>query len=312
MTAENPVRDRIVDVKPSLWLELTPHCNLSCKFCYNPWRPENPTSYVRAPSPEDIIARAHRLTTRMNFSYVALSGGEPLLFRGLEKVVTALADQVKWLVLTTNGVYLSRARANRLFSAGLTSVQVPLMAASARIHDEISGRESWFSAVRALAISLQTGFRTSATFVLTKTNAVELPKVVGLLADLGVRRLIVNRLQDGGSSIENSESLKIGEEDRLHAIAEASKIAAKHGVAIINVPSARSSSTKNSSDRAWGRWALSPDGSLKLCNLSEESLGTIDDLSDDFLDRLANDLIEGRIMDYRDSINNCRCLDRGE
>ena len=25
--------------RPSLWLELTAHCNLNCAFCYNEWRP---------------------------------------------------------------------------------------------------------------------------------------------------------------------------------------------------------------------------------------------------------------------------------
>ena len=68
-----------------------------------------------------------RVTTRLGVTKVRLTGGEPLLRRDLDSLVSLLGeiDGVSDLTLTTNGVLLSR-RAEALAAAGLDRVTVSL------------------------------------------------------------------------------------------------------------------------------------------------------------------------------------------
>jgi cyclic pyranopterin phosphate synthase len=118
---ERPLRD--------LRISVTDRCNLRCTYCmprqvYGPGH-EFMHSEELLSFPE--IARLARVFARLGVNKIRLTGGEPLLRSGLERLVGELSviPGVSDLALTTNGLALA-ARAQRLADAGLGRVTVSL------------------------------------------------------------------------------------------------------------------------------------------------------------------------------------------
>jgi len=116
-TLERPLRN--------LRLSVTDRCNLRCQYCM----PEE--DYVWLPR-EDIlhfeeIARLVDVFADLGVDKVRLTGGEPLLRKDLDRLVSLLAanPRIKDLAMTTNGVLLAE-QAMALRAAGLHRVTVSL------------------------------------------------------------------------------------------------------------------------------------------------------------------------------------------
>jgi hypothetical protein len=190
----------------------------------------------------------------------------------------------------------------------LSAVQVPLLAATPAVHDHLSGRSSWKWAIRALALGLEAGISTAATFVATAANVDELPLVAGLLREIGVRHLVVNEMHPEGSARGRTE---LATEPSLlrDALARARRSAAGGGLQVSFIP-ATGVGQQQQSVAGWGRLAVTTNAQLKLCNQSELTLGSLAELSDCALDRVLYDLSTDAAASYRDRVDRCRCFDR--
>ncbi len=108
-----------------LRISVTDRCNLRCAYCM----PEE--EYVWLPRPDlltfEELTRVTRVMTGLGVGHVRLTGGEPLLRKGLPVLVEALArvDGVRDLAMTTNGVLLG-GMAAPLRDAGLSRITVSL------------------------------------------------------------------------------------------------------------------------------------------------------------------------------------------
>jgi len=133
-TLGRPLRDLRVSV--------TDRCNLRCTYCM-PAEVFGP-GYAFLPRAEILtfeeIARVVRLMTDLGVRKVRLTGGEPLLRRGLPELVRQLAalKGVEDLALTTNGILLA-ALAPALREAGLHRVTVSLDALDPEVYRRMSG-----------------------------------------------------------------------------------------------------------------------------------------------------------------------------
>ncbi len=121
----SPARDTFGRPLRNLRLSVTDRCNLRCAYCM----PEE--EYVWLPR-EDILtfeeaAGLVDVFTDLGVDKVRLTGGEPLLRNGLERLVTLLAanPRLRDLAITTNGILLAE-RAAALRAAGLHRVTVSL------------------------------------------------------------------------------------------------------------------------------------------------------------------------------------------
>ena len=117
--------DRLGRPLGSLRLSVTDRCNLRCRYCM----PE--PDYVWLPR-ESILSfeeltRIAQVFGSLGAGKVRLTGGEPLLRQGIERLVTQLAEtpEVREIALTTNGLLLAR-HATSLRRAGLDRVTVSL------------------------------------------------------------------------------------------------------------------------------------------------------------------------------------------
>jgi GTP 3',8-cyclase len=109
-----------------LRVSLTDRCNLRCTYCMPaaglPW-----LSRDQLLRPHEVVRLIRIAVTRLGVTKVRLTGGEPLLAKHLEEIITATAAlrPRPELTLTTNGVLLAR-RAEALARAGLDRVNVSL------------------------------------------------------------------------------------------------------------------------------------------------------------------------------------------
>jgi cyclic pyranopterin phosphate synthase len=120
-----PLVDRLARPLGSLRISVTDRCNLRCEYCM----PEE--EYVWLPRHDILqfeeIVRLARAFTTLGVRRVRITGGEPLLRRGLPDLVRQLAsvDGIDDLALTTNGVLLGDL-APVLRDAGLHRITVSL------------------------------------------------------------------------------------------------------------------------------------------------------------------------------------------
>jgi cyclic pyranopterin phosphate synthase len=152
-----------------LRISLTDRCNFRCRYCM-PVEVFGP-GYRFLPR-EDLlsfeeIVRLAGLLVPLGIGKVRLTGGEPLLRRGVEDLVAMLAaiEGVHDIALTTNGVLLAH-HAEALALAGLSRVTVSLDALDPEIFARMNG-------VGAKVERVLAGIRTAMAFGLkTKVNAV--------------------------------------------------------------------------------------------------------------------------------------------
>ncbi|HEY1733322.1 MAG TPA: GTP 3',8-cyclase MoaA [Acidimicrobiales bacterium] len=122
MPVEGPLVDRYGRVHDDLRLSVTDRCNLRCTYCMA----EEGMRFL--PRTEllsfDEIVRVARVARRLGVSSIRLTGGEPLVRKGLPGLIGRLAAVgFEDLAMTTNGVQLG-AMAEALAAAGLRRVNV--------------------------------------------------------------------------------------------------------------------------------------------------------------------------------------------
>ncbi len=125
-----PTSGALVDtfgrVHTDLRVSLTDRCNLRCTYCMPAegldWLPSK-----HLLQPDELIRLTDLGVTRLGITNVRFTGGEPLLARHLEDVVSATAKlrPRPEIALTTNGLGLAR-RAGALVAAGLDRINVSL------------------------------------------------------------------------------------------------------------------------------------------------------------------------------------------
>jgi MoaA/NifB/PqqE/SkfB family radical SAM enzyme len=122
-----------------LW-EVTYACPLRCPFCYSE-SGQRPSRTLPLP---DMLRIADRLLT-IAPRVVHLSGGEPLLVKGLFEIAERLQRGGVSVVLTTSGFGFD-AQAARGIAATCHSVHVSVDGPDAALHDRLRGREGSFAA----------------------------------------------------------------------------------------------------------------------------------------------------------------------
>ncbi|MEU8517426.1 GTP 3',8-cyclase MoaA [Kitasatospora sp. NPDC048722] len=123
-TAPRPLLDRFGRVHTDLRVSLTDRCNLRCTYCM-PAEGLNWLPKAEVLGDDEVLRLVRIAVRRLGITSVRLTGGEPLLRRGLPDLVgriTALGPEVS---LTTNGIGLARTAA-ALRGAGLHRVNVSL------------------------------------------------------------------------------------------------------------------------------------------------------------------------------------------
>ncbi|MFT3992317.1 MAG: GTP 3',8-cyclase MoaA [Luteolibacter sp.] len=152
-----------------LRISVTDRCNFRCRYCM-PVETFGP-GYAFKPREElltfEEIVRLVRQLVPLGVEKIRLTGGEPLLRRGLEDLIAMIAatEGIRDIALTTNGVLLAH-HAEALALAGLNRVTVSMDALDPVIFGKMNG-------VGAKVDRVIAGIQAAQTFGLpVKVNAV--------------------------------------------------------------------------------------------------------------------------------------------
>lgn len=125
MPEQTPLVDTYGRLHDNLRISVTDRCNIRCFYCM----PETGVKFeMRAEILSfEEIERVARIAVSLGVSKLRVTGGEPLVRKGLDVLVRKLSaiEGVTDLALTTNGVLLAQ-QAEELYQAGLRRINVHL------------------------------------------------------------------------------------------------------------------------------------------------------------------------------------------
>ncbi|MBN2808469.1 MAG: GTP 3',8-cyclase MoaA [Deltaproteobacteria bacterium] len=137
-------------------ISVTDRCNLRCSYCSDPSFSFRDRAEIL--SYEEIIQLVRVLAT-LGVDKVRLTGGEPLVRRHLDSLITRIGEiaGISDISLTTNGVLLENL-AHSLWHAGLRRINISLDTLDRQKFVRITGRD-YFDRVRAgIETALAVGF----------------------------------------------------------------------------------------------------------------------------------------------------------
>ena len=157
MRGARVLKDRLGRRAEKLRISVTDRCNLRCRYCM-------PAERVRWLDRKEIltfaeITRLVRIFTRLGVRRVRLTGGEPLLRRGLVQLVRSIAavPQVESLGITTNGVLMERYL-EPLYQAGVRHLNVSLDTLKPEKYRRLVRYDGLSAVLRGIRRAQQVGF----------------------------------------------------------------------------------------------------------------------------------------------------------
>ena len=141
-----------------LRISVTDRCNLRCRYCM-------PEEGIRLISHDDIltydeITEFTRLAVANGVNKVRITGGEPLVRKGVTELVSRLAgiEGITDLSMTTNGVLLAEYAAG-LAAAGLMRVNISLDTVDPERYRHVTRGGDIEAVFRGIAAARETGLR---------------------------------------------------------------------------------------------------------------------------------------------------------
>jgi len=170
-----------------LHIEPTRRCQCQCVHCCAPRCEANSPGELSLAELRMLLDQARALGVLQ----VIFTGGEPLLRDDTDEAVRHAHRAGLLTRVNTNGVLLSRERAERLREAGLTEAAVSLDSADAATHDRLRGRTGTFdAAVQGIRNLTAAGIQARVQVCATPDNIPD-----------GVRALIALARQLGAHSV---------------------------------------------------------------------------------------------------------------
>src|SRR5882724_10287532 len=170
-----PLIDTFDRVHDNLRISVTDRCNIRCFYCM-------PEDGVKFQPREEILSfeeieRFVRVAVSLGVRKLRVTGGEPLLRKGLAKLIQRLnsIEGIQDLALTTNGVLLAE-QAQDLYDAGLRRLNVHLDTLDRERFKLITRRDDFDRVMRGIETALRVGYTVKINAVAVK-NLVE-PDIV--------------------------------------------------------------------------------------------------------------------------------------
>ena len=192
-----------------LYIESTSRCNEACDQC--------PRTHLGREADRDItLAEVRQIVEQIpTLRRVVLHGlGEPLMNRELPEIVAYLHGRGVYTLFNTNALLLNEARGRALIEAGLDELRISMDGASPETYARVRGvnQKALPHIIRNLAaferLKAELGAerpRTSLWFTAMRENIEELPQLVDIAAQTGVREVYVQRFIYFGKGLATEE-----------------------------------------------------------------------------------------------------------
>ena len=208
---------RVLQVHP------TRRCNLRCLHCYSD---SSPTATGELEI--GVLSRALAAAARLGYTTLAVSGGEPLLYKSLQQLLLTARSHGMSTTVTTNGMLLTSPRVERLTEA------VDLLAISLdgtrESHNEMRGSVRAFDAMlHCLETVRSSGIRFGFLFTLTRYNVDQLEAVADFAIAQGASLLQIHPLEVTGRAALTLRGGAPDETEAAYALFEVRRLQATHG-----------------------------------------------------------------------------------
>jgi len=195
-------------------IEVTRKCPLSCIHCSSGSNAEQ-TDELSTKTVVSLIQQAKE----MGVSSVAFSGGEPLVWPGIQEAIAACTtSQLESTIYTTGNVFIGDGAdaLTSLANAGLSKIICSLYSPIQEYHEQVALKSnSYATTIRTLALPL--GIKKEIHFVPLTRNLSHLEDLIRLATDVGVERVSVLRLvpQGRGIMLKGSREMLSREDNKV-------------------------------------------------------------------------------------------------
>lgn len=197
-----------------LLAELTHACPLHCGYCSNPLELTRRSQELNGSQWVDVLHQAADLGVLQ----VHLSGGEPLLRKDLELIVTGAEEAGLYSQLVTSGSGLDADRLRALRTAGLRSVQLSVQHSDPATSDLIAGSRAFAAKESAAALVKEAGLPLGVNAVLHRHNLDAVDGLVELALRWGADRVELANTQFYGWGLLNRKELMPGRDQLARAV----------------------------------------------------------------------------------------------
>ncbi len=288
--------------------EVTPRCNLECRFCYNVWKSRGYSSPTELSIPEiallaDSIEAVHPVS-------VALTGGEPLLREDLSEIAKLFRSRGIKVGVVSNGILLDTESAEKLTDAGVSWFDISIPSISEGGYSRVTGFDGFAKVKRAMLAVKKAGARLIVSHIMTALNEGEAGQVIELAFAFSADAVALNRFVPGGEGQRNPDLLPTLQQldNTLRIASDVSdslniKVYASIPVEDCLLRHDRYPGIKFGSCVCGDRkWAVDPSGNLRICEQSPEILGNLLEFS--FENLIENDSVAE--FRRRSRFTNCR------
>ncbi len=199
MTTTHPIRmitTQKLALPRSIYIEPTSRCNELCRQC--------PRTLLSREEDRDLTYDEFRSIVDQFpvLDRVVLHGlGEPLLNKDLPKMIRYLKERGTYVLFNSNGILLNEKRGQALINAGLDEYRLSMDGATREMYARVRGVDAFdkiWRNVRAF-IAMQKAQdaqkpAVSLWFTAMRENLQDLPGLIDLAADAGVREVYMQRL----------------------------------------------------------------------------------------------------------------------
>jgi len=173
-------------------IKLTWRCNLRCRMC-SLWRLPGARTVGPTELPVDLVADTLTALARCGLRKIHFSGGEALLYGGLQDVVRCARELGLQVNMTTNGTLLDNETVRFLVEERVHTVAVSIDSSDEREHDRMRGEKgAWRAAWRGIGRLAERRHRKkrgpviAVNTLITRSSAPELGRLYDMLLAHGV------------------------------------------------------------------------------------------------------------------------------
>ena len=271
---------RNFDFPLTLQFELTSHCNLFCKHCYNNSGTTNSNPDRMTPDMWKSFSRY--VVSRGGLFQCVISGGEPLLLGDdIFGIMDILHNDGTTFLVISNAFLLTQEKVHRFSKYRYKWFQISIDGADATWHDNFRQCQgSWKQAVDGAYMVSKEGIPLTIAHSVTPGNLASIEQMCKLAYDLGAGLIILGEVNLSGRSA-NSMELLLNHEQKNFLYQKIDELSNAYvGKMVIQ----RSSTTRNQLMRYMSTpnsgVIIRPNGDIRLDCMAPFVLGNV--LDDDF------------------------------
>lgn len=284
----------------TLQYELTTHCNVRCKHCYNNSGITNDSNDRM--TPEEWKRFSKFIVSKGGIFQCVISGGEPLLLGDdLFEIMDILHNDGTSFLVISNGFLLSEDKVKRFGKYHFKWFQVSIDGFDSKYHDNFRQREgSWERAINGAYLITKEGIPLTIAHSVTPGNLKYIEKMCKLAYELGAGNIILGEVTPSGRSA-NALDLILNYEEKNFLYEKIEELSLKYSG---KMSVERSATTKNQMHRYLNTpnsgAIIRPNGDIRLDCMAPFVIGNVldDNFEEIWLEKASNCWNNPKVLEY--------------